>query len=81
MRNLTLLMALPAALGLAACGQTTGERALTGAGAGAAPGAVAGEVIGDEAGTGAALGALGGAAIGAVTEEEDFDLGEPFEED
>jgi osmotically inducible lipoprotein OsmB len=44
-------------LGFAACGETRGQRALTGA----AGGALAGEVIADEPLAGAALGGVAGA--------------------
>ncbi len=54
---------------LAACGQTEENRALSGAGLGAAGGALVGAPL---------LGAGAGAATGAVTEEEDIDLGEPI---
>ncbi len=51
---------------LSACGQTTGCRALTGAGVGAAGGAVIGALTGSAL-TGAAIGAVAGGATGALT--------------
>ena len=48
---------------LAACGETTGDRALSGAAIGA--------------GSGAAIGAGVGAATGAVTSPNQIDLGRP----
>jgi hypothetical protein len=64
-------------LGLAGCGTTTGDRAVSGAGIGAAGGAIIGAVTGTAA-TGAAIGALSGAAIGAATDPCDLDLGTPY---
>jgi len=53
-------------LSLAACGETPGCRALTGAGVGAAGGAAIGALAGSPA-TGAIAGAAGGALLGAAT--------------
>jgi len=66
-----------AALGLAACGTTPGERALSGAGLGALGGAAIGSISGD-AGTGAVIGGVAGGVIGAVTSPDDVYLGEPI---
>jgi hypothetical protein len=65
-------------LGLAACGSSTGDRALTGGALGAAGGAAVGAVTGGSAVTGAILGGAAGAATGALTDEDDIDLGEPI---
>jgi len=66
-----LLLAAPLALGLAACGNPydPGQRALGGAGIGAAGGALIGGVAGGGRGalTGALLGGAGGAVLGAAT--------------
>ncbi|MEM1275993.1 MAG: hypothetical protein AAGH74_05675 [Pseudomonadota bacterium] len=64
-----IFVCLAASLALAACGQTQGERALTGAGIGAASGAVGAEIIGGSVRAGALLGGLAGAAIGAATSD------------
>ena len=53
-------------LSLAACGETPGCRALTGAGVGAAGGAAIGALAGSPV-TGAIAGAAGGALLGAST--------------
>ena len=53
-------------LSLAACGETPGCRALTGAGVGAAGGAAIGALAGSPV-TGAIAGAAGGALLGAAT--------------
>ena len=60
MKRLTILLAVPLLLPLAACGDTTGSRALSGGAMGAAGGALIG-AIGDNAGLGAAIG--GGAGL------------------
>jgi osmotically inducible lipoprotein OsmB len=70
-------VSMMAALLLAACGTTPGERATTGAGIGAAGGAVAGALLGAPL-LGAALGAAGGATVGAVTDPNDVYLGKPI---
>ncbi len=54
-------------LGLAACGSSPGERAVTGGAIGAGAGAVVGATTGVGVLPGAVIGGVGGAAIGAVT--------------
>lgn len=76
-RLLMSSVAAAALLGLAGCGQTTEDRALSGAGIGAAAGAVGGAAVGAPA-TGAVLGGAAGGATGAFTDEDDIDLGEPI---
>jgi hypothetical protein len=61
------LLALPLALGLAACGQTPGERAVTGGLIGAGTGAAIAGATGGRVGTGALVGAGVGAIGGAIT--------------
>jgi hypothetical protein len=65
------------ALALTACGQTTSDRALSGAGVGAGVGAAGSAVTGGSPLTGAVVGGAAGAAAGGLTNEEDLDLGEP----
>jgi osmotically inducible lipoprotein OsmB len=62
---------------LAACGNTTGDRALSGAGIGAATGAVGGALLGSPA-TGAVVGGAVGAGVGGLTKKKDLDLGDPL---
>jgi osmotically inducible lipoprotein OsmB len=62
-------------LALGACGQSTGDRGLSGAGIGAA-GAVGGALLGAPL-EGAAIGAGVGAAAGALTSPSTVDLGKP----
>ena len=63
---------------LAACGSSTTDRALSGAGIGAAGGAAVGAVTGGSPVTGAVLGGAAGAAIGGLTNKDDLDLGKPI---
>tara|TARA_B100001750_G_C15519668_1_gene610417 strand:+ start:3526 stop:3756 length:231 start_codon:yes stop_codon:yes gene_type:complete len=70
---LTALLATTA-IAVSACGNTRGERALSGAGIGAATGAVAGAATGGSVGGGALLGGAVGAGVGAVTTEDQVDF-------
>jgi len=63
-------------LALAACGQTTGDRALSGGAIGAGAGAVGGALAGSP-GTGALIGGAVGAGTGALTSPSQIDLGKP----
>ena len=72
------LLALLISFGLAACGDTRLERGATGAGIGAAAGAAASGVTGGNLLGGALLGGAAGGAAGALTDEDDIDLGEPI---
>ena len=65
-------------IGLAvnACGETKGERAISGGAIGAGAGAATGAITGGSVVGGAVLGGAAGAATGALTDEEDIDLGE-----
>ncbi len=64
-------------VGLAGCGQSTGDRVLSGAGLGAAGGAAVGALTGGSALTGAAIGAVGGGAVGGLTTPSQVDAGRP----
>lgn len=64
------------ALVLSACGSTTSDRAVSGAGIGAAAGVVGGALIGAPL-IGAAVGAAAGGAVGAATTPSQVDLGKP----
>jgi hypothetical protein len=61
---------------LTACGNTKGERALSGAGIGAGIGAVGSAVTGGSPWTGAVVGGAAGAATGALTDKDDIDFGD-----
>ncbi|WP_299395579.1 YMGG-like glycine zipper-containing protein [Pelagibius sp.] len=66
------------ALALSACGSSTGDRGLSGAGIGAGAGAVVGAVTGLTIVEGALIGAAAGGLTGALTDEDTIDLGDPF---
>jgi osmotically inducible lipoprotein OsmB len=74
--RVSIVLALGAALLLAACGQTPTDRALTGAGFGAAGGALLGSVIGAPM-IGALAGGAVGATAGAATDPSEIYLGQP----
>jgi len=78
MRSVHMLSALAAAMLLSACGHSTGDRALSGAGIGAGVGAVGGALVGGDPVTGAVVGGAVGAATGAVTKDKNINLGKPF---
>lgn len=63
------------ALGLAGCGYTPGQRALSGGAIGAGAGAVIGAATGGSAATGALIGGAVGAIGGAVTNPDQVNLG------
>jgi hypothetical protein len=65
-----------AALALAGCGNTMGDRALSGGAIGAGAGAIGGALVGSPA-TGAALGGAIGAGTGALTSPNQINLGRP----
>ena len=75
-RGLILVPVMVAALALAGCGTTPGDRGLSGGLLGAGTGAAIGSLAGN-AGTGALLGGLGGVAIGLLTSPDTINLGEP----
>ena len=64
-------------LALSACGTTTTDRALSGAGIGAATGAVGGALLGSPA-TGALIGGAAGAAVGGLSNQNTINLGKPW---
>ena len=77
-RHSSLAILAATALALSACGSTGGERATTGAGLGAAGGAIIGAVTGLTVVQGALIGAGLGGVTGALTDEQDFNLGRPI---
>jgi hypothetical protein len=76
-RNVSIVLSTLMILSLSACGNTPGDRALSGAGIGAAAGAVIGAPFGAPA-IGAAVGAVAGGATGALTTPSQVDLGRPI---
>lgn len=63
---------------LAACGNTSEDRGLTGAGLGAAGGAIIGAVTGLSVLNGALIGTAVGGVTGLLTDKDDLDIGEPI---
>ncbi|MFZ1415109.1 MAG: hypothetical protein WAS73_11115 [Defluviicoccus sp.] len=63
---------------LTGCGTSTSDRAVSGAGIGAAVGSAGAAVTGGSIVGGALLGAGAGAAAGGLTKEKDIDLGDPI---
>jgi len=74
----TLSLALLVCGTLAACGHSTGDRALSGAAIGAGAGAVGSAVTGGSPLGGALLGGAVGAGVGALTDDRDVNLGRPI---
>jgi len=72
------IAALGLPLWLAACGDTTEDRAVSGAGIGAAGGAIIGAVTGIGPLGGALIGGAVGATTGAVTDPSQVNLGKPM---
>jgi hypothetical protein len=70
------IVVVAAAIALSGCGETVGDRGLSGAGIGAAGGAVIGALVGNPL-AGAAIGAGAGAIAGAATSPSAVDLGRP----
>jgi len=71
-----IVIATLSLLTLAACGESKGDRALSGGAIGAGAGAVGGALVGASV-TGAVLGGAVGAGTGALTDKKDIDLGKP----
>lgn len=65
---------LCAVLSLSACGQSKGERALSGGAIGAGAGVVGGALMGGDPVTGAIIGGAAGAATGALTDSDQINL-------
>ena len=74
MKKLSLLTVATSTLAISACGSSTGDRALSGAGIGAATGAVGSAIVGGSVAGGALVGAGVGAAVGAATDEDDINF-------
>lgn len=73
-RTLAIPVLAATTLGLAACGSSQGDRALSGGAIGAAAGAAGSALTGGSVLGGAVLGGAAGAVTGAVTDEDDIDL-------
>jgi osmotically inducible lipoprotein OsmB len=77
MKRVLTISALLPLLALGACGDTWGDRALTGGGIGAGAGALTGLLFGAPL-TGALVGGAVGAGVGAVTTSDQFNGGRPM---
>lgn len=75
-RLASLVLATVLGATLIACGETKGERAISGGALGAGAGAAVGAVTGGSLLGGALIGGAAGAATGALTDEDNIDLGE-----
>ena len=76
MQTKLLITGFAAALMLAGCGTSTGDRLASGAMIGAAGGAALGAIGGNPA-LGAAAGAVAGGVVGAATDPCELNLGDP----
>lgn len=70
MRIIAIALSTVALFGLTACGETRGERALTGGAIGAGTGAVGGAIIGGDPLGGALLGGAVGAGAGYLSDRD-----------
>lgn len=78
MKRITLATSLSLSLlVLGACGNSTSDRALSGGGIGAGVGLVGGALVGAPV-QGALIGGAVGAGAGALTDNDDVDLGKPI---
>jgi osmotically inducible lipoprotein OsmB len=77
MRHIVVVISSIMMLGLAACGSSRSDRAISGGAIGAGVGAGAGALTGGNAVGGALLGGAAGAATGAFTNKNQLDLGKP----
>jgi hypothetical protein len=71
------VLALGGAMLVAACGSTTGDRAISGAALGAGAGLAVGAVTSATLLQGAVVGGALGAAAGALTDQNQVNLGKP----
>lgn len=76
-RKFVVPIILVATVALGACGNTTGDRAMSGGAVGAGVGAVGGLLLGAPI-EGALIGGALGAGAGAMTKEDQINLGKPI---
>ncbi len=77
MKTTAGMLLVTTALLMAACGTSTQDRALSGAGIGAGAGLIGGALTGHQL-AGAVIGGAGGAAAGGLTSPNQIDLGKPI---
>jgi osmotically inducible lipoprotein OsmB len=75
-RTVVAVVLTLSALSLGACGESPGDRALSGGAIGAASGAAIGAAFGNPI-AGAVVGGVAGAATGVMTRPDQVDLGRP----
>ncbi len=78
MKTMLTTTLLLSTLALAACGQSTGDRAVSGGLIGAGTGAAISGLTGGSLGTGALIGGAVGAVGGAATSGRNVNLGKPI---
>jgi peptidoglycan hydrolase-like protein with peptidoglycan-binding domain len=78
MKRIVVTTIAAGALVLAGCGSSTGDRAASGAGIGAAAGTVLGAVTGLSLVQGAVIGAAAGGLLGGFTDQSQINLGDPI---
>ena len=76
MKIFSMILFSALCLTVSACGDTKGERALSGGAIGAGVGAAGSAVTGGSPWTGAIVGGAAGAATGALTDKDQIDLGD-----
>jgi len=74
MKSTGIIILMAALLFSSACGDTQGQRALSGGAIGAGAGALGGAVIGGSLAGGALIGGVAGAATGALTNKSQINL-------
>jgi osmotically inducible lipoprotein OsmB len=77
MKKISVISVAAVALLVSACGESTGDRTVSGAGLGAGVGAVGSALTGGSVGGGALVGGVVGGAAGALTSPNQVDLGKP----
>ena len=75
---LKMLVSLLLIAGVASCGSSKTDRALSGGAIGAAASAAGAALLNENAAVGAAIGGAVGAAAGAAIDKDDVDLGDPI---
>ncbi|MDD3287402.1 MAG: hypothetical protein PHX43_00150 [Alphaproteobacteria bacterium] len=78
MQKILVTASIIGLMSLTACGETTVERSLSGAGIGAGVGTIGSLAVGGAVWPGMIAGAAVGAATGAITDTQQINLGNPI---